>query len=66
MRATHADRLAARRRAKARRLDTFTRLLEDPHGCETLTAIARTMGISQQTASAYFREVRMDLGWQAC
>lgn len=65
MRATHADRLAARRRAKARRFDRFTTLLEDPHGPETLTAIARTMGISQQTASAYFREVQADLGWQA-
>lgn len=54
--------LAARKAKSRAKLNAFAEALAE--GC-TISAAARQVGISQQSGSAYFRKIRLELGPQA-
>lgn len=51
---------------KARNLRRFADALADSSLGASITQVAASVGLSQQTGSVYFREICRGLGWQAC
>lgn len=51
---------------KRRNLARFAQALADSSVGQSITQVAASVGLSQQTGSVYFREICRGLGWQAC
>lgn len=50
---------------KRRNLARFAQALADSSPGASITTVAASVGLSQQTGSVYFREICRGLGWQA-